>query len=295
MTLAFCRIYKTVIEQGNYIKTAAILNMSPSAISHAVTEAEDQLGFKIFNRTKNGITLTECGSTIYPFVMNLLNSEEALNQSIDQINGLEVGTVKLGIFNSICTNWMPQIIESFEQRYPKIQLHLYEGGYEDVIYWIKSGIVDLGFLSQSCTTELPVEGLYRDPLVCIVPPDFPTKNPGYVTIDEIKDQKFVIQREGSDVDVQLLFKRHGLHFHANYQILDDTSVMAMIACGRGISIMPALTAKGLEGDLKTLRITPEECRVIGISMPDKKMLSPAGKALYQHILDYVGKLERYVP
>ena len=195
------------------------------------------------------------------------------------LRGLRSGTVNLGIFNSVCTNWMPEIFRRFEETYPEIRINIYEGSYDDVIYWIKNGFAELGFLSTTCTCELSVDGRYVDPLVCIVPPDFPNREPGFISLDEMRNQHFIIQREGSDADVQVLFKKYGLQYHTSCHVLDDTSIMAMIACRRGISIMPSLTAKGLEGDLKVLRLKPEEHRVIGLAALDPKLLSPAAKRL----------------
>ncbi len=291
MTLTFCKIFDTVVKQGNFLKASETLHMTPSAVSHAVSDAENQVGFRLFNRTRNGVTLTDNGRELYPAVLNLLRGADSLQQSIENINGLKTGNVKVGIFNSVCTNWMPEIFRRFDSMYPGIRVDLYEGSYDDVIAWIKNGSVDFGFLSTSCTTELNVEGLYEDPLICIVPDGFETKEDGYITIDEMKDQQFVIQREGSDADVQMLFKKYGLKFHTSCHLLDDTSIMTMIACGRGISVMPTLTAKGLEGGLRILKLKPAEHRVIGLSALDKSMLSPAAKELYKCICDFARDLK----
>jgi len=287
MTLSFCRIFHAVVQQGSFIKTAEILHMTPSAVSHAISDVETQIGFQLFNRTKSGTYMTKYGEMLYPSVRQILNGEEALQQSIDQLNGLEKGFVKIGIFNSACTNWMPDIIEGFHKLYQGIQLEIFEGSYEDVIYWIKTSIVDFGFLSTSCTTELLIEPIYRDPLICLVPNNFSTKIEGYITIDEMKNQQFVIQREGSDADVQMLFKKYKLKILSNCHVIDDTSTIAMVACGQGISVMPTLTAKGLEANLKVLHIKPDECRMIGLSALDKRMLSPAANQLYKYVKDYV--------
>ena len=96
-----------------------------------------------------------------------------------------------------------------------------------------------------------------------------------------------IQREGSDADVQALFKKYNLKFHSDYHILDDTSIMTLIGCGKGISVMATLTAKGLENNLDVLKLDPEEYRVIGLSCINKKLLSPAARAFYDAIVNYV--------
>lgn len=286
MTLTFCKIFHTIVQQGSFLKASEMLHMTPSAISHAVSDTEAQTGFQFFKRTRNGIVMTEYGKEIYPAILQLLNSEESLEQSIDQLRGMERGIVKIGVFNSVCTNWMPDILNIFEDKYPGIEIKIFEGGYDDVIEWIKNGTVDFGLLSTSCTTDLPVEPLCKDQLICLVQENFETRTPGIITIDEIKNQQFVIQSAGSDADVQMLFKRNNLHLHSSCHVLDDTSIIAMVGCGKGISVMPELTAKGIEGGLKVLKFRPEEYRVIGLSAIDRKNLSPAAKQLYNCIKNY---------
>ena len=55
--------------------------------------------------------------------------------------------------------------------------------------------------------------------------------------------------------------------------------------------MAAITAKGLEGDLKVLRLLPQECRSIGLSALDKRRLSPAARELYETIAAFARDLE----
>lgn len=288
MTLTFCRIFNMIVLHGSFVKAAEALSMTPSAVSHAVADAEAAVGFPLFNRTKKGITLTENGKELYVSVLQMIQSEDSLQQKIDQLNGLRQGTVGLGVFNSVCTNWMPEIFERFYSDHPAIQIHIYEGSYDDVIYWLKNGIVELGFLSTTCTTELAVDGRYIDPLVCIVPQDFPNRQPGVITLEEMQDQRFILQREGSDADVQTLFRKYDFKYQTSCQVLDDLSIMTMIACKQGISIMPRLTAKGLDQQVKVLRIIPEEHRQIGLAAIDLRKLSPAAKELYaciNHFMD----------
>ena len=69
--------------------------MTPSAVSHAISKLEDELGFPLFTRSKNGVTLTSYGEDLLPAFRNVINSNEALKESISEINGLEKGTVRI--------------------------------------------------------------------------------------------------------------------------------------------------------------------------------------------------------
>ena len=171
MTLFSYEIFDAVARQGSFNKAAQQLHLTPSAISHAIAVMEAELGFTLFNRGKNGVTMTSYGASLYPSIRAVLNSDEALQQSIARLNGLEKGKVKLGAFNSVCAGLLPQILKSFMASYPQIEVEVYQGTYDDVKEWLRTGQVDLAFLSATCREEFNLTELFREPLLCIVPPD----------------------------------------------------------------------------------------------------------------------------
>ena len=122
MTLLSYQVFKTVAEQGSFRKAADILGLTPSAISHAVSALEGELGFSVLNRSKSGVTMTNYGEKLLPYVNAVLNSDESLQQIISEFNGLKRGTVRVGCFSSVCTNWMPDIMHSFLAKYPDISI-----------------------------------------------------------------------------------------------------------------------------------------------------------------------------
>ena len=126
MTLFSYEIFDAVARQGSFNKAAQQLHLTPSAISHAIAVMEAELGFTLFNRGKNGVTMTSYGASLYPSIRAVLNSDEALQQSIARLNGLEKGKVKLGAFNSICSGLLPSILKGFMAHYPQIEVEVYQ-------------------------------------------------------------------------------------------------------------------------------------------------------------------------
>ena len=117
MTLFSYEIFDAVARQGSFNKAAQQLHLTPSAISHAIAVMEEELGFALFNRGKNGVSMTSYGASLYPSIRDVLNSDEALKQSIARLNGLEKGKVKLGVFNSVCASLLPGLLKSFAAHY----------------------------------------------------------------------------------------------------------------------------------------------------------------------------------
>lgn len=291
MTLLTYQVFKTVADIGSLHKAADILGLTPSAISHTISAFEKELGFAVLIRKKSGVTLTNYGNHLLPYVNAVLNSDESLHQAIAEWNGLKQGKVRIGVFSSVCTNWMPEILSSFQEQYPKIEIEVLQGSYNEVAYWLKSGMADLGFLSVSSAGDIPITPLYRDPLLCILPKGQPHKGePGIMDIEEMRNHQFVTQREGTDADIQSFLKENSLKIQSNYHVVDDLATIALVAKGFGICLMPELVMNDIPYEVDCYRIHPGACRIIGISALNLELMAPAVRMMYQHIVKKYKKL-----
>ncbi len=292
MTLLSYQVFQAVVKQGSFQKAAEKLNLTPSAVSHSVAAMEKELGFLLFARSKSGISLTNYGEQLMPYINAVLNSDESLKQAVGQINGLQQGNVKVGCFSSVCTNWMADIMHRFQENHPAIHIEMYQGTYSDVSYWIKNGVTDFGFLSVSSAGDLPIEPLYEDPLVCVVPQNFKKQNDKpYMTIDEMKNQIFVSQMESTDADIVNYMKANGLNVQSSYHVVDDLSTVAMVSEGFGICIMPELVMNDIPYPVRAYPLEHEAKRIIGVSAIAADLLAPAAKLLYHQIVETYRQME----
>ena len=292
MTLLTYQIFKTVVDMGSFHKAADILGLTPSAISHAISSMESELGFSVLVRSKSGITLTNYGEHLLPYVNAVLNSDESLNQAISELNGLKMGKVKLGVFSSVCTNWLPDIMRGFQEKYPEIELEVFQGTYDDVVYWIKNGVVDLGFLSVSSAKDIPIEPLYEDPLVCVFSEEAAKGiTRSYVTTEDMRNHQFVTQRECTDADIQNFLKENNLNIKSSYHVVDDLSTVALVEKGFGICLMPELVMKDIPYRVQCFRIEPSASRIIGIATMNPGFMAPAVRTMYNHIVDFCEQMK----
>ncbi len=284
MTLLGCQIFSTIAREGSFARTAEQLHLTPSAISHAVAGMEAECGFPLFTRTKSGVTMTAAAENLLPAIRRLLASNESLDQSVAQINGMHKGVLRLAVFNSACVAWMPQLLPAYQAQYPGIEVRLYQGSYADIAAWIKSGMAEIGLLSDSCAKELDFAPLYTDPLVCIAPRGFTPRQPGCVFAEELRGQPFVSQRADTDADIQGYLKKNDLDVDTRCYVIDDESTVAMVACGQGLAIMPELILKGVyapDDRYQILRLEPAFSRSIGLACLDRDALSPAAREFWR--------------
>jgi len=190
----------------------------------------------------------------------------------------------MGVFSSVCTNWLPDIMSSFEEKYPGIKIEIYQGSYDEVAFWIKNAVVDLGFLSVSSAGDIPIEPLCKDPLLCILPKSMKPEGE-YIEIEEMRNHEFVTQRECTDADIQNFLKENKLTVQSNYHVVDDLSTVKLVEKGFGICLMPKLCMNDIPYDVNIYPLRGNPCRIIGIATLNPDFMAPAVRTMYNHIIE----------
>jgi len=221
----------------------------------------------------------------------VLNSDEALKQSIARLNGLEKGKVRLGVFNSVCASLLPGLLKSFMTHYPQIEIEVYQGTYDDVKEWLRTGQVDVAFLSSTCREEFNLTELFREPLLCIVPQDWPEPENGVMTPALMNGQSFVVQCDATDAEMRQFLKKYKVGTERRCHVIDDQSNIAMVEAGLGISIMPQMLLRDCKAAVKIYPIEPEEYRVVGLAVQRPAAMAPAVEQMFHHIVDYCKQVE----
>lgn len=280
-------ILEVVVETQNFTRASERLHLTPSAISHAVAKIEAELGFPIFCRTREGVTLNENGKAILPYVQSVLRESESLSQKASSIAGIHEGTIRVGAFYAVTINWLVDIFADFHRRYPDIIIKLYEGGYKDVTGWIENNMVDLAIIADTVAGSLDFEPLCTDEAVCVVPMDFTPANASFVTEDDIENVPLIIQEDYEDVETKkILDISPKLSSNSNFVIEDDNCIMAMVEAGLGVAFMHELSTRKRFAKVKTYPFRPRVERTIGLYTAHADSISPATKEMRKTIIDY---------
>lgn len=167
-----------------------------------------------------------------PYIHDILAANDKLMQKATSIQGLLSGTVRIGTLSSICVNWIPNIIKSFKVKFPNISVEvLQEDSYEYITNQVRTGVIDIGFVSLSSFETLFTTPLHRDKLLFLASNDFKPIHEGYVTKEDLTDKNIIFQRKGADSDTKMLLKKFGLTLYPQYIIEDDGSIVTLVENG----------------------------------------------------------------
>lgn len=268
-------LFADIADTLNFTKSGETMGYTQSGVSHILKTMEGELGFPLFLRTKQGLVLTHNAKQLLPIIRNLLSVNEKLEQTIHAINGVECGHISVACFASISRNWLPTIIYQFRSKYPGIEIELLEGGTDDIVSWISEMKADFGLLSRRNVKNLEWIPLYSDPLMAILPKDYPLNGRTAFPVTEFSKHPFIISAEGVDYDVHQALEDAHITPVIPFSSKDDHVIVSMVASKLGLSILPNLVIKGVEQQITAIPLEPFYTRELGIAVSSKKALSPA--------------------
>ncbi|MGN0202903.1 MAG: LysR family transcriptional regulator [Coprococcus sp.] len=275
MDIKKCSLFADVAETENFTKSGERLGYTQSGVSHILKSLESEVGFPLFIRTKQGVKLTSNAEQILPTVRSLLAMHENLEQIINEINGLETGQLTIATFSSISIHWLPKIIHRFKEIYPNINIKLMEGGTDDIVEWVEADLADFGFVSQRQINLLEFIPLCEDPLMAVLPTDYPIPDSSAFKISDFKDQNFIISAMGTDYDIHYALNTSGVEPNILFSSKDDHAIISMISNKLGISILPKLVIRNFENQISSYPLDPYFHRTLGIAVKSRENMSPA--------------------
>jgi DNA-binding transcriptional LysR family regulator len=117
-------ILSAVVEAGNFVRAAELLNMTPSGVSHGVARLEARVGARLFNRTTRALHLTDEGRRLYERVSPLLREiEEAANEASGATEIVR-GRLRVNVDPFFSRLVLAAHLAAFLQNHPQLRLEL---------------------------------------------------------------------------------------------------------------------------------------------------------------------------
>jgi DNA-binding transcriptional LysR family regulator len=146
----------------SFSRAAERLFITQSGMSVLVRELEDQLGFRLFDRTTRRVTLTEFGTRFLPIADRSLLDLESAAANIGRSATAANQRLNLGALPLIAGTLLPAAISEYAKRDPELRISLHDGDRARLTALLASGALDL---CLGCFSE-PVAGTRRVPLYC---------------------------------------------------------------------------------------------------------------------------------
>ena len=288
MSLAKYEILLKVAECGSFTRAAQQLNFTQSGISHAVSSLETELGTTLVVRSHGGVSLTADGRALLPYFREMCALQHQLEQKAADLRGLDTGLVRVATFTSVSEKWMPYILKSFQDMYPKIEFELLPSNFNsEITEWVAHGQADCGFVSLPVESHLDSWLLQRDQWKVIVPCNHPLAWRDPFPPEALEKYPVILLDEGDDYEIQEVFDTLNIRPNIQYTVQQDQTILAMVSSGLGISIIEELMLQRCVYPLVSCRLPRPFYRNIGICVKDKNALSLSTQRFIDHVRHWV--------
>jgi DNA-binding transcriptional LysR family regulator len=122
--LAHFPVVLTVARRGGFAAAAAALNMSPSAVSHAVKAVEERLGQPLFARTTRSVALTEAGADFVAAVGPALSTVEESVERVRSAKGQVAGVLRINVPRIALPLAITPAITEMSRLYPDLTIEV---------------------------------------------------------------------------------------------------------------------------------------------------------------------------
>src|SRR5690349_11097442 len=125
MELRHLRYFVAVAETLSFRQAAEKLHMAQPPLSAQIKSLETELGVRLFERSTRSVRLTHAGQVFVQEARALLAaSAEAQRKAKEADMGI-AGTVRLGVIAPVANSWLANVLRSFRQQFPGVQLSVF--------------------------------------------------------------------------------------------------------------------------------------------------------------------------
>ncbi|WP_130799675.1 LysR family transcriptional regulator [Streptomyces otsuchiensis] len=257
MQLHQLRYFAAVADTRHFTRAAEREHVAQPSLSQQIRALERELGTELFHRARGHVALTDAGEALLPLARRILADADTARREVQEVARLRRGRVRLGATPSLCVGLVPRLLRTFHDRYPGVELHITEGGSQDLVRGLGVGELDLALVIDPLPARGPAltsrELLREDLVVVSAPSGPPPVATGRITVPDLRGLPMVMFRHGYGLRELTLGACRSAGFEPRLAVEggEMDAVLALVGAGLGVAVVPRMAA-----DRSGLRITP---------------------------------------
>ncbi len=246
------KYFLAVAEELHFGRAAKRLHISQPPLSQQIMKLEEELGAKLFIRTKRKVSLTPAGEVLKQDALDILRQMETAQRHVREAAAGQRGRLSLGYVGPAMETRLPEIIRAFKQTCPKVSLELHQKTSAEQIADIATGKLDIGAvrLFGQDVDGIETRIFHRERYALALPSDHPLALKKEISITDISGEPLIFFPRGNQPKL----------YDAWFKIFDDQNItpnivqeatskqtaVALVTAGLGLSIVPESLSRSIK-------------------------------------------------
>ncbi len=265
-------------------------------LSVQIHKLEEELGVKIFDRSKQPVIPTEIGRAILAQARVVLREAGRIRQLIGEQTDIMSGEIRLGIIPTLAPYLLPPLFKRMQEKYPQVNLVIKETITEEVIHELKNNRLDCGLVATPLKDpSIKEDVLFYEELFVYVSKKNALAGKEYVLADDIDPKQLWLLEEGHCFRSQVLnlcALRKSTDLHFKYETGNIETLKRMVDKSDGMTILPELAV--MEFGKSQMRLVkrlkePSPAREVSLVTHRDHLKTKLLKTLKEEILSLVPK------
>jgi LysR family transcriptional regulator, hydrogen peroxide-inducible genes activator len=244
----------------HFADAADFCHVTQPTLSMQIHKLEQELGIKIFDRSKQPVIPTESGKDIISQARKIISECDVMKELVHAKNGVHAGELKVGIIPTLAPYLLPLFVQSFTKKYPRVKLVVNELTTDHIVHRLREGRLDVAILVTPLNEKgIREQVLFYEKLIAYVSKKNALFKKQYVLSKDIDPHKLWLLEEGHCFRSQImnlceLQKAGKENNYFEYEAGSIETLRRMVELNDGITILPELATMDLRvSQLQLLR------------------------------------------
>ncbi|MGA4637523.1 HTH-type transcriptional activator IlvY [Pseudomonas solani] len=240
------RLFLSLADNLHFGKTSREQHVSPSALSRSIKQLEDEVGAPLFVRDNRSVQLTREGQQFREYASEVMSGWHAIRQRFMQDQVDLHGELSLYCSVTASYSFLYDILSSFRQDYPRIEMKLHTGDPAKAVERVQQGLEDLsiGARPDNLPAGVDFQSITRSELRFIGP-----QSPQLLSEEQLrqpstqswKDVPMILSEEGlARTRTERWLKSHSIKPRIYAQVAGNEAIVSMVSLGFGIGVVPQI-------------------------------------------------------
>lgn len=233
----------SLAEHLNFRRAAEACYVTQPTLSNQLKELEGLLGVQLFERDKRRVLATPAGELVTARAREVLRCVGDLVAQARSFGAPLAGPLRLGVIPTIAPYLLPGVMPALRERFPKLQLFLWEDHTDRLLARLAEGQLDLLLLAREAELgDVSLLDLFRDPFLLAVPNDHAFAKRKRVRQTDLEGEQLVLLQEGHCLRSQALSlcSTRGAGESREFQASSLSTLIQTVAAGSGMTLIPEI-------------------------------------------------------
>jgi DNA-binding transcriptional LysR family regulator len=236
-------VFTAVMRAGTVTGAARLLNISQPALSQILIHAEDELGFRLFDREKGRLYPTPEALELHPEAERLFAGLEGLRRKTSDLRLGRAGLVRIAASPPPAMSLLPRALTAYRARHPDILLRTHVAPIATMVEMLRAGDAAMALaLDDALPPDIKVERIGETSFCCLLPEAHPLSGAATLSFADLEGETVISYRTQTRPhdELEAAARRSGTAFAPRIEIDSSLSAAGFVRAGLGVAVVDAL-------------------------------------------------------